>query len=118
MSDTTTSPTDQPATGDVSPGLVAVEDGKYVFVGVLEDARVDDTSNWLCQRLRVDPTAGGDSELVVTVTERYHADGRIAFRQRFTTTVPLDVAATRPGIRTVQRALDRWCWAEYHATGA
>jgi hypothetical protein len=111
----TTSPDATPSakteTADRPPEFVAVERNAYVFVAVLEDPVLDGPSNWLSQRFRVDPTAAGDDQLRVEITEQYHVGGRenhIAFDDQYVVTIPLKAEVSRPGVATVGRAVERW----------
>lgn len=101
----------QQSSRERSPKLFAIEGDTYLFVALVERSAGDGEANWLRQTLRVDPTAGDDDELVVTVTESSHVgdeSGRVASRDQFTVSISLGVVTGRPQISTIRRALGRW----------
>ena len=93
------------------PTLFGVLGDTYLFVALVERAADGGESNWMRRTLRVDPTAGDDDELVVTVTEGRRTDdesARVAAPDRFTASVPIDADTERPRLSTLRRALQRW----------
>lgn len=106
-----TTPTARPETTVYRqlPELVSVERDSYVFVALLEDPSLGGPPTWLVQTLRVDPTDGGDDELVVRVTERCHVDARedVAFEDQYTIEVPIDDADRPLRVESIRDSLER-----------
>lgn len=108
---TSTDPTVRTETGYRRlPELVSVEHDSFVFVAVLQESSLEGPSVWLVQTLRVDPSDGDDHELVVSVTERCHVDGReddVAFDDQYTIEVFIDEADRPLRVEPIREALER-----------